>query len=120
MLKNRSIKKISKIFIQNFIHSKSSQKYSFKELFIQSLAHSKNYSFKFSSKYSFKILFIQNPAKIFIQRIYSLKVQPIQKNIHLKFRAAPKTRIFFGKIFEIRVKKGDFRGDLGGFGPVWE
>ena len=69
-----SIQKNSKIFIQNFIHSKSTQKYSFKELFIQRLAHSKNYSFKFSTKYSIKILFIRNTGKLFTQRIYSFKV----------------------------------------------
>jgi len=84
MLKKRSFniqfKKISTLFIQNFIHLKSKPKYSFKNLFIQCLAHSKNYSFKFSSKYSFKILFIQNPAKIFIQKFIHSKLSPFKKS----------------------------------------
>ena len=32
------------------------------------------------------------PAKLFIHRIYSFKVKPTQKIIHLKFWAAPKTK----------------------------
>merc|ERR1712001_568013 len=86
---NIQFKKISTLFIQNFIHLKSSQN-----------IHSKNYSFKFSSKYSFKILFIKNPAKIFIQKFIHSKFSPFKK-IFIENLGQPskqKTRLL-GKTF---------------------
>ena len=114
-----NLKKISTLFIQNFIHLKSSQNihskiYSFKVSPIQKIIHSnlaqnihsKFYSFKIQPKYSFKNLFIQSLAH---SKNYSFNIQgcPQNKNVFIGEN--------FCQIFEILVKKCNFWGDLGGF-----